>query len=438
MHLPTSLQTLYIDFDAFFATVEKQVTPSLRGKPVGVIAMESEYSALIAQCYIAKAMGCSRQMRVKDARKACPDIILVPARHDVYVDMHHRIIDCVEKTLPVKKVWSIDEVECDLRGFSEAQCLEIALKIKSDLASDIGTEISPSIGLSTNQLLAKIGAEMEKPQSFVVMHPRDWPGKLIDVPLGDVPGIAGGNIVRLRRAGINAMADLLAISSKHARAIWGNVEGERLWAQLQGYPVERPQTQRSMFGHSRNLSGEWQRPDKALACLRLLTTKAARRLRADGFWAQKLTVSVKDKHKRRYRAERQLPPTRDDFSLQREMTKAFGDLMAHSGHPHLRSIHVNLHGLCQQGGVIDDLFTSSLNHTARQKRETVCDVMDKMNAGYGAAYLNIGPQPDIPGGYVGGKIAFGRVPTKEDFAAMPPRRTSKKANNTRQEKGHIS
>lgn len=420
MKRPTTLQTLYIDFNAFFATVEKQLNPALRGKPVGVIAMESEYSALIAQCYMAKAMGCSRQMRVKEARKACPDITLVAARHDVYVDMHHRIIECVEKTLPVKKVWSIDEVECDLGGFSEAQCLEVARSIRSDLAADIGTEISPSIGLAANQLLAKICAEMEKPQSFVVLHPRDWPGKLLTVPLGDVPGIAGGNIVRLRRAGINNVPELLAISAKHARTIWGSVEGERLWAQLQGYSVERPETRRNMFGHSRNLSGEWQRPEKALECLRLLTTKAARRVRADKFWAQKLTVSLKDEHKQKYQAERQFSAARDDFTFQRQMTAAFEMLMQGHGHRKIRSIYVMLHGLCENGEVIDDLFTTDASRGQRQKREAICDVMDTLNSRYGAAYLNIGPQPDIPGGYVGGKIAFGRVPTKEDFAAMPP------------------
>ena len=425
MQRPTRLQTLYIDFDAFFATVEKQVNPPLRGRPVGVIAMESEYSALIAQCYMAKAMGCTRQMRVKDARKACPDITLVPARHDVYVEMHHRIIDCVEKTLPVRKVWSIDEVECDLGGFTRAQSIEVAQTIKADLAADIGTEISPSIGLAANQLLAKICAEMEKPQSFVVLHPRDWPGKLLRVKLDDIPGIAGGNIVRLRRAGINSVPELLAISAKHARAIWGNVEGERLWAQLQGYSIERPDTKRSMFGHSRNLSGEWQRPDKALECLRLLTTKAARRLRADGFWAQKLSVSLKDAHRHKYRMERQFPPARDDYTFQREMTYAFESLICAHGQRQIRSVYVMLHGLCKDGGVIDDLFTSARREKTRQKHEAICDLMDKMNSRYGAAYLNIGPQPVIPGGYVGGKIAFGRVPTQEDFASLPPQNQRK-------------
>lgn len=438
MQRATTLQTLYIDFDAFFATVEKQLDPKLCGKPVGVIAMDSEYSALIAQCYIAKALGCTRQMRVKEARKVCPEIILRPARHDIYVEMHHRIIACVEKTLPVKKVWSIDEVECDIDGFSEEAAIEIARKIRADLARDIGTEISPSIGLGANQLQAKIGAEIEKPQSFVVLHPRDFPGKLLNVPLGDVPGIAGGNIVRLRRAGINTMSDLLAISAKHARAIWGSAEGERLWAQLQGYDVERPDTKRSMFGHSRNLSGEWRRPDKALECLRLLTTKAARRVRADKFWAQKLTVSLKDEHKRKYYIERQFPPTRDDFNFQREMTCAYQELMAKNSHRKIQSIYVMLHGLCEQGHVMDDLFTTDDSHDKKHKRETLCDVMDKVNSQYGAAYLNIGPQPDIPGGYVGGKIAFGRVPTKEDFASLPPHATRKNAVGQPARKAKIS
>lgn len=425
MEHPTELSTLYIDFDAFFATVEKQMRPELRGHAVGVMARESEYSALIAQCYIAKALGCSRKMRVKEARKICPEIKLVPARHDVYVDMHHQIIKCVQRSLPVEKVWSIDEVECDITGFSEAQAISIAREIKANLARDIGTEISPSIGLAGNQLLAKICAEMEKPQSFVVLHPRSWPGKLLNVALSDVPGIAGGNIARLRRAGITSIAELLTIEAKHARAIWGNVEGERLWAQLQGYSVKRPPTTRNMFGHSRTLSAKWKRPDKALECLRLLTTKAARRLRSDGFWAQKITVSLRDENKQRYNVERRIPPSRDDFTFQREITTAFSLLMQQKKHQQLRNISVMLHGLCRQGHITDDLFTAHSHQESRQKHETLCDVMDKVNSRYGGTYLNIGQTPDIPGGYVGGKIAFGRVPSKEDFATSPPRKPQK-------------
>jgi len=74
--MPTapSIANLYIDFDAFFANVEKQLEPAIRVRPVGITALGSEYSALITRCYMAKRSGIKRGMRVSEAREACPDI----------------------------------------------------------------------------------------------------------------------------------------------------------------------------------------------------------------------------------------------------------------------------------------------------------------------------------------------------------------------------
>jgi len=100
-----SIRSLYIDFDAFFANVEKQVEPAIRTHPVGVTALGSEHSILITRCYIAKAMGISRGMRVSEARKICPNIVIRVARPDVYVDIHNKIVAEVNRHVPVKKVW---------------------------------------------------------------------------------------------------------------------------------------------------------------------------------------------------------------------------------------------------------------------------------------------------------------------------------------------
>ena len=83
-------------------------------KPVGITALGSEYSILITCCYMAKRAGIKRGMRVKEAREACPDIAIRVARPDVYVDIHNKIVAEVHSHVPVKKVWSIDEVECEL------------------------------------------------------------------------------------------------------------------------------------------------------------------------------------------------------------------------------------------------------------------------------------------------------------------------------------
>lgn len=422
---PTELQTLYIDFDAFFANVEKQDNPSLHGRPVGVQPFASEHSGVIACCYQAKAAGIKRGTRAQDCRDLCPEIVLLPARHDVYVDYHARIIKSIEKHLVVEKVWSIDEMECDLRGFTRLQAMDIARRIQDDIAKDIGQYVTPSIGLATNQLLAKIASEMEKPNGFVVLHPEDMPRKILGVPLEDVPGIAKGNLRRLDDAGIWNMEQLLAISNKQARALWGNIEGERLLTQLKGLSIIREATTRRMFGHGRILTREWSYPDRAKECLRLLTCKAARRLRADGFYARKLSVSLSFIDGQRLGVERQFSPSRDDFRFVGEMSEAFSAMVTASRAKRIKKISVTLHGLSKPQETSGDLLTWREDDAKSKAREKLSDLMDSINAKSGQALIHLGPREEPPGGYAGAKIAFGRVPTKEDFVKPTMKRTKK-------------
>lgn len=423
---PTELQTLYIDFDAFFANVEKQDNPALHGRPVGVQPFDSEHSGVIACCYQAKAAGIKRGTRTKECRELCPEITLLPARHDVYVDYHARIIKSIEKHLVVEKVWSIDEMECDLRGFTRQQAIDIARRIQDDIAKDIGKYVTPSIGLASNQLLAKIASEMEKPNGFVVLHPRDMPGKLLDVPLEDIPGIAKGNLRRLDGAGIWTVEQLLAISNKQARALWGNIEGERLLTQLKGLSIIREPTTRRMFGHGRILTREWSYPDRAKECLRLLTCKAARRLRADGFYARKLSVSLSFTDGQRLGIERQFSPSRDDFRFVGEMSEAFTAMVKASRSKRIKRIAVTLHGLSKPQETSGDLFTWREDDAKSKAREKLSDIMDGINAKSGQALIHLGPREEPPGGYAGAKIAFGRVPTKEDFVKPTMKRKKKR------------
>jgi len=156
------------------------------------------------------------------------------------------IIEEVNRHIPVKKVWSIDEMECELIGRERGRAYEIGLAIQDGLRRNIGPYVTPSIGLAPNQFLAKVAAELEKPNGFVMLRREDLPGPLL----------------RLN--------------------------------------VERPPTKRRMFGHSRVLSGEFKDPKRAIDCLRLLTVKAANRLRRENYTAGAMTVSFKDQEKRRW------------------------------------------------------------------------------------------------------------------------------------------
>lgn len=408
-HFP--IASLYIDFDAFFANVEKQLDPSIRARPVGVTALGSEHSALITRCYIAKGAGIKRGMRVSEARAMRSDIVIRVARPDIYVDIHNRIVAEVNDHIPVKKVWSIDEVECALIGEEQQRAAEIGRAIEAGLKRNIGPYITPSIGLAPNQFLAKVAAEMDKPNGFVTLRAKDLPGPLFDLKLSDLPGISSGMETRLHRAGIMSVEDFWHISAKHARAIWGNVEGERLWAQLRGHPIEKAPTQRRMFGHSRVLSGEFKDPKRAIDCLRLLTVKAANRLRRENYTAAAMSVSFKTQNKIRWSGETQFSACRDDHSLLTHMHRLYERGISETRPKRLQSASVMLHKIALPTQRGRDLFEDQNS----RNWEKLTDVMDGLNRNAKRAVIHLGPRPKIPGGYAGAKIAFGRVPDAEDF-----------------------
>lgn len=406
---------LYIDFDAFFANVEKQCDKAIQDRPVGVTSLDSEQATLITRCYQAKQFGVKRGMRVYEARELCPDLIICPARHDVYVRCHNKILDVVGHHLPVTKVWSIDEVECQLMGQEKIRSEEIAEAIKNDLARHIGPKITASIGLSANQFLAKVAAEFNKPDGITTLHPKDLPGPLLSMPLGDFPGIAKGMLARLEAAGTMTTADLWALQPKHMRKIWGNVEGERMWAQIHGYAVSRPETTRRMFGHSRILSRDWKNTDKALDCLRLLTSKAAFRMRREGYTAGSMSVSLRVDDNRIGRST-EFAACDDDHTLIATMSHLFQTLTAPYGaRCKVTQVSVMLCDIMPRGERSGDLFEDTQSDQTRSKWQKATQAMDALNHANGKRIIQLGPKVDVPGGYAGAKIAFGRVPDKEDF-----------------------
>ena len=103
----------------------------------------------------------------------------------------------------------------------------LAARIKRALHDEIGPILTCSIGISVNELLAKIAAEMDKPDGFVLLDHADLPGRLFDLELRDLPGISKGMEARLNVAGVSDIRGLWGLAPKHARAIWNSVEGER-------------------------------------------------------------------------------------------------------------------------------------------------------------------------------------------------------------------
>ncbi|MBB3017886.1 DNA polymerase-4 [Microvirga lupini] len=414
MRKPTGLERLYVDFDSFFASAEQHLQPGLRGRPVGVIPVDSEHTGLIAVSREAKAQGLKRGTFVRDARRQCPGLVLVTARHEAYVELHRQILDAIETVLPVRAVCSIDEMVCALMPSEWPQGLVIGQRVKDVIAATIGPTLTCSVGLGPNDLLAKIAAEMKKPDGLMALHPDDLPGPLLSLELTDIPGIARGNAARLARAGISNMAALLRLQPKELRQLWGSVEGERMWMGLHGYTVERPETRRRMFGHGRVLPADWRSLNGAYAAARVLLAKASARMRRAGFAAKALALWLTDRNSAGWYGEERFQPTWDDPSLLASLSHLF----LHAEREDMRrsrSVHVALHDLVPLSDIEGDLFDHAPEAQLKRRMESLSAIADHFNVRHRKTLLHWGPWVTIPGGYAGAKIAFNRIPDAEDF-----------------------
>jgi len=144
---PAGLRWLFVDLNAFFASVEQQQNPDWRGRPVIVRPVESEYSGAIAASYESKAFGVRTGMQVAEARRLCPGLIVAEARPDLYVQIHKQIMAEIDRHVPVWKVGSIDECSCQLIGPErrEANAVALARRIQAGILKNVGQCLRSSI-----------------------------------------------------------------------------------------------------------------------------------------------------------------------------------------------------------------------------------------------------------------------------------------------------
>ncbi|MFP4313218.1 MAG: Y-family DNA polymerase [Alphaproteobacteria bacterium] len=430
MQAQNELKWLFLDLNSYFASVEQQENPALRGKPVAVVPMDTPHTCAIAASYEAKAYGVKTGTIIRDALRMCPNLICVQARHDKYVEYHSRIIEEVVKHTPIHQICSIDELDSRLPPSkrNEAAAREIAMRIKRGIWANIGEAISCSIGIAPNSLLAKIATDMEKPDGFVVLKPEELPGRLLDLKLTDLPGIGANMERRLMRAGITTVEQFWNISPKHARKIWGNVQGERFWYWLHGYDFPRLETQKSMIGHSRVLDPNLRSPDKARLMARRLLSKAVQRLRGQGLYAGTLSLGVtvqgrSYEDKIRWRRDLRFHPANEPFTFLRHLDTLWNEMRADFHHaygmaePRFKKVSTLLLELREKEDITGDLFDM---HTPAQqekseKQQALAGALDKLQAKYKKEMVTLGVPPKTLAGYVGTKIAFNRVPDEKEF-----------------------
>lgn len=378
-HLPLEdrerpLRYLFLDLNSYFASVEQQEHPELRGKPVAVVPVDADTSFIIAASYEAKRMGATTLTQIGEAKRLCPDLICVKGNHAMYTVYHQRVIEAAETVLPVDQVCSIDEMRFKLlrTESSPAQARELALKIKKAIGEKVGEYMSCSIGIAPNSFLAKIGTELQKPDGLVILQASDLPHALHRLPLTGLPGINKRMEIRLNAVGIFTVEQLCSVPRDQIREGFRSVIGERWWYLLRGYDVPEKKTSRKSLGHSHVLPPDLRTEQGSKEVMMRLLSKAAARLRKEKLWTEEITFGVSG-YKKGWHATVKVPPTQDSIT----MTEAFLAEWPKADFVSARKVSVTFSRLREAEHVTPSLFDPSF------ERAKLSGAVDKVNNRFG-------------------------------------------------------
>jgi DNA polymerase-4 len=290
------LRWLFLDLNSYFASVEQELEPKLRGRPLAVVPVVADTTVCIAASYEAKAFGVKTGTQVGEAKRMCPGIALVEARHELYVEYHNKIVEAVERMVPVTSVMSIDEMACRLIGREQPllAALDLARRIKEEIRNTVGSTLRCSVGLAQNRYLSKVASDMEKPDGLVALTPDILEAALLRLMPRDLPGIGPRMEKRLHAAGIRTMQQVWALDREQMNHLWGGMGGEKLWHWLRGEDFEDAELEHAKsIGNSHVLSPELRTLEGSYAVVSKLLHKTAMRLRTARLWTTNLRLSVK-------------------------------------------------------------------------------------------------------------------------------------------------
>jgi len=299
---PDRFSFLHIDLNSFFASVEQQLHPEYRGKPLAVVPTMADTTCCIAASYEAKAFKVKTGTQVGEAKKLCPGIILIEGSHTEYAKYSHAITEAVDLACPVSHNPSIDEMVCQLIGREQEppRARKIALEIKESIYKNVGVALRCSIGMAPNRYLAKIASDMQKPDGLIGLLPSQLPRAIAHLELRDLPGVGARTEARLNKKGITTMEQLLALDRNGMRKLFDSVWGDRMYHWLRGAQTEDAtgnnislaEVQKSL-GHSHVLAPEFRSPEGSWAVAHKLLHKAAMRLRMEHFYTGSLAVTIR-------------------------------------------------------------------------------------------------------------------------------------------------
>lgn len=355
---------LHVDMDAFYASVEQRDDPSLRGRPV-IVGGTGGRGVVAAASYEVRRFGVHSAMPVREALRRCPDAACVPPRIGHYAAVSEQIFAVFREFTPLVQGLSLDEAFLDvtagLRSLGDGE--HVAREIKRLVRER--TELTASVGVAPNKLVAKIASDLRKPDGLVVVRPDEVRALLDPLPIRKLFGLGAKTAPKVETLGIRTLGELRQASAARLRPIFGRYT-ERVQQRAAGIddrPVV-PDRDEKQVSAEETFDVDIADHARLRAEIVRLADKTGARLRSRQLLAGCVTVKIRRKDFTTYTRQRRCePPTQETRVITAIATELLEAWLASQPRAALRLLGVGVSDLAPTTQL--DLFTAP--QTARNR-----------------------------------------------------------------------
>lgn len=368
----------HVDMNSFYASVEMAYNPKLKGKPLAVAGNPEERKGIIVtSSYEARARGVKTTMPLWEAKKLCPELIVVRPNFERYRETSRKIFQLLAEITPIIEPVSIDEGYMDVTDHP-VHPLQLAKKIQKQLLNEL--DIPCSIGIGPNKFLAKTASDMKKPLGITVLRIRDLPTKLWPLPIDKMYGVGEKTAEKLKKMNIRTIGDL-AKADVYAVSQMLGINGERLINRANGLdprPVDPDSVNDfKSIGNSQTLPHDTTDMTEMLQILSQLADRVEERLKRRELKGKTVQLMIRYSNRKTITRSRKLDQFIDDKETILAVIKDL--LTEHWSQEPVRLLGVTVQDLLEKQYVVEqlDLFTYQEVEKKVAIRETVEQLKEK-------------------------------------------------------------
>jgi len=379
---------MHLDMDAFFASVEQRDNPEYSGKPVVVGALPGNRGVVATCSYEARAYGIHSAMPISEAYRRCPDAIYLRPCMDHYVAASQQVMQHLLDISPVIEPVSIDEAYLDISGLERLFGSPKAIGQKTKRLIRDKLNLTASVGIGPNRLIAKLASDAEKPDGLTIVLPEEVPDFLAPMPVSNLRGAGKQTLKIFNRLQIHTVEQLRNISLEELKQQFGEKSGIHFYNQSRGIASDRVgvKRERQSISKETTFNEDTSDQDTVRNALLWLSSEVARIARHEHLSGAVITLKIRlagfETHTKQCKLNK--PTNSNRLIFQTGLT------LYHSsdyvGQP-LRLIGIGISGWECNESLQDDLFTTP---SQDERDRSLYETMDKITNRFGHDKLTLG------------------------------------------------